>query len=162
MTTDFTPSTEWPELNDLRYDLDREERRRREDRERERRLRAERLEACRELLDATRAPHLLRLMNNFLLRNRGVVEQAEDQQRDPVATARLRWLGPARDDDALIGEPLEIAVVATTTPDGEPYLSVSGDSVVARGLRTEEDLRPALIRAFRHPARPSVPPRPAG
>jgi len=144
---------EWPELNDLRADFEREERRRREERERERRLRAERLDACRALLDETDAVHLLRLMNEYLLRGRGVVEQSEDQQRESSAAARLRWNGPDRDDGLLTGEPLEIAIIATTTPDGQALLSVVGDSTVARGVRTQADLKPALIRAFRHPAR---------
>jgi hypothetical protein len=144
---------EWPELNDLRADLEREERRRREERERERRLRAERLDACRALLDETEAVHLLRLLNEYLLRGRGTVEQSEDQQRDPSATVRLRWLGPDRDDGLLTGEPLEIGVVASTTPDGEAYLSVTGDSVVARGVRVQAELKSALLRAFRHPGR---------
>jgi hypothetical protein len=148
-----TPSREWPELNDLRADLDREERRRRDDRERERLLRAERLALCRELIEATNAVHLLRLMNEHLLRGRGVVEQSEDQQRESSAAARLRWLGPDRDDGLLTGEPLEIGVIATTTPDGEAYLSVIGDSTVARGVRVERELKSALIRAFRHPGR---------
>ena len=150
---EYTPSTEWPELNDVRADIDREERRRREERERERRLRAERLELCRALLEQTDAVHLLRLMNEHLLRGRGVIEQSEDQQRDSSAAARLRWLGPDRDDGLLTGEPLEIAVVATTTPEGEPHLSVLGDSTVARGVRSTAELKSALIRAFRHPAR---------
>jgi hypothetical protein len=136
---EYTPSREWPELNDLRADIDNEERRRREERERERKLRAERLEACRQLLEETEAAHLLRLMNEYLLRGRGV--------------ARLRWNGPDRDDGLLTGEPLEIAVVATTTPEGQAHLSVSGDSTVARGVRSQADLKSALIRAFRHPAR---------
>jgi hypothetical protein len=144
---------EWPELNDLRADLEREERRRREERERERRLRAERLDACRALLDRTEAVHLLRLLNEYLLRGRGTVEQSEDQQRDPTAAVRLRWLGPDRDDGLLTGEPLEIGVVAGTSPDGEAYLSVTGDSVVARGVREQAELKSALLRAFRHPSR---------
>lgn len=148
-------STEWPELNDLRADIEREERRRREDYERERRLRAERLAACRTLLDETDAVHLLRLMNEHLLRGRGVVEQSEDQQRESSAVARLRWLGPDRDDGLLTGEPLEIAVIATTNPDGESGLAVTGDSTVARGVRSTAELKSALIRAFRHPARPA-------
>jgi hypothetical protein len=150
---EYALSREWPELNDLRSDIDRDERRRREERERERRLRAERLEACRMLLEETQAAHLLRLMNEYLLRGRGVVEQSEDQQRESSAAARLRWNGPDRDDGLLTGEPLEIAIIATTTPDGQALLSVVGDSTVARGVRTEADLKPALIRAFRHPAR---------
>lgn len=150
---EYTLSREWPELNDLRADLDREERRRREERERERRLRAERLESCRRLLEETEAAHLLRLMNEHLLRGRGVVEQSEDQQRESSAAARLRWNGPDRDDGLLTGEPLEIAVVATATPEGQPHLSVVGDSTVARGVQTQADLKSALIRAFRHPAR---------
>jgi hypothetical protein len=149
----YIPSLEWPELNDLRADIDREERRRREERERERRLRAERLAACRALLDETDAVHLLRLMNEHLLRGRGVVEQSEDQLRESSAVARLRWLGPDRDDGLLTGEPLEISVVATTTPEGEAHLSVIGDSTVARGVRVVGELKSALIRAFRHPAR---------
>ena len=153
MAEEYTPSREWPELNDLRADMEREERRRREERERERRLRAERLDACRRLLEETAAVHLLRLMNEHLLRGRGVVEQSEDQQRESSAAARLRWLGPDRDDGLLTGEPLEIAVIATTTPEGEAYLSVIGDSTVARGVRTTPELKSALIRAFRHPAR---------
>lgn len=150
---EYTPSREWPELNDLRADIDRDERRRREERERERLQRAERLEACRRLLEETEAAHLLRLMNEYLLRGRGVVEQSEDQQRDSSATARLRWNGPDRDDGLLTGEPLEIAVVATTTPEGQAHLSVVGDSTVARGVQTQSELKSALIRAFRHPAR---------
>jgi hypothetical protein len=150
---EFTPSYEWPELNDLRADIDREERRRRDDRERERRLRAERLAACRALLDETSAVHLLRLMNDHLLRGRGVVEQSEDQQREPSAAARLRWLGPDRDDGLLTGEPLEINVVAATTPEGEAHLAIAGDSTVARGVRDQAELKSALIRAFRHPGR---------
>lgn len=148
---------EWPELNDLRADLEREERRRREERERERRLRAERLDACRSLLEQTQAVHLLRLMNEHLLRGRGAVEQSEEQRRESTATVRLRWLGPDRDDGLITGEPLEIGVVASTTPDGEVYLSVAGDSVVARGVRTQAELRSALLRAFRHPARSASP-----
>lgn len=159
---DYTPCYEWPELNDLRADIEREERRRREERERERRLRAERLMACRALLEETGAVHLLRLMNEHLLRGRGVVEQSEDQQRDSSAVARLRWLGPDRDDGLLTGEPLEISVVSTTTPDGEAYLSIVGDSTVARGVRTVSELKSALIRAFRHPARPGGGPRSGG
>jgi hypothetical protein len=155
-----TPSREWPELNDLRADLEREERRRRDERERERLLRAERLALCRNLIEATNAVQLLRLMNEHLLRGRGVVEQSEDQQRESSAAARLRWLGPDRDDGLLTGEPLEIGVVATTTPDGEAYLSVFGDSTVARGVRVEGELKSALIRAFRHPGRSAgSPPR---
>lgn len=152
---EYTLSREWPELNDLRADLEREERRRREERERERRQRAERLEACRQLLEETEAVQLLRLMNEYLLRGRGVVEQSEDQQRDSSAAARLRWNGPDRDDGLLTGEPLEIAVVATTTPEGQAHLSVIGDSTVARGVRAQAELKSALIRAFRHPARQS-------
>src|SRR5207248_683518 len=87
-------SLEWPELNDLRADIEREERRRREERERERHQRAERLDACRDLLDATETVHLLRLMNEYLLRGRGVVEQSEEQVHESSAAARLRWLGP--------------------------------------------------------------------
>ena len=150
---ELPPSHEWPELNDLRADIEREERRRRDERERERRLRAERLDACRQLLDDTGAVHLLRLMNEHLLRGRGVVEQSEDQQRESTATARLRWLGPDRDDGLLTGEPLEIAVIATTTPEGQAHLSVVGDSTVARGVSSSGELKSALIRAFRHPAR---------
>lgn len=153
MPDDHAPSLEWPELNDLRAEIEREERRRREDRERERRQRAERLAACRALLEETGAVHLLRLMNDHLLRGRGVVEQSEDQLRDSSAAARMRWLGPDRDDGLLTGEPLEIAVVAATTPEGEAYLSVIGDSTVARGVQSAGELKSALIRAFRHPGR---------
>jgi len=156
------PSLEWPELNDLRADIDREERRRREEYERERRLRAERLETCRMLLESTEAVHLLRLMNEFLLRGRGIVEQSEDQQRESSVAARLRWLGPDRDDGMLTGEPLEITVIATTTPESEAYLSVVGDSTVARGVRSQGELKSALIRAFRHPARQATPRAPGG
>jgi hypothetical protein len=150
---DFPVSYEWPELNDLRADIEREERRRREERERERKLRADRLVACRTVLDDTDAVGLLRLMNEYLLHGRGVVEQSEDQVRDSSASVRLRWLGPDRDDGLLTGEPLEIAVVATTTPDGEASLAITGDSTVARGVQSQAELKSALIRAFRHPAR---------
>ncbi len=153
MPDEYVPSLEWPELNDLRADIDRDERRRRDDRERERRQRAERLAACRTLLEETGAVHLLRLMNDHLLRGRGVVEQSEDQLRESSAAARMRWLGPDRDDSLLTGEPLEIAVIAATTPEGEAYLSVIGDSTVARGVVSAGELKSALIRAFRHPGR---------
>lgn len=150
---EYTPSYEWPELNDLRADLDREERRRREDRERERVQRAERLAACRAMLESTDAVHLLRLINEHLLRGRGVVELSEDQQRESTATARLRWLGPDRDDGLLTGEPLEITVVASVPHAGEASLAVTGDSTVASGVRATTELKSALLRAFRHPAR---------
>jgi len=150
---DETPSLEWPELNDLRADIDREERRRREERERERRLRAERLDACRDLLDVTETVHLLRLINHYLLRGRGSVEQSEEQVRESSATARLRWLGPDRDDSLLTGEPLEIVVTAACAPEGDASLAITGDSTVARGVRTQTELKSALIRAFRHPGR---------
>jgi hypothetical protein len=153
---EYTPSLEWPELNDLRADIDREERRRREERERERKLRAERLVLCRQLLEETDAVHLLRMMNEHLLHGRGVVEQSEDQQRESSAAARLRWNAPDRDDSLLTGEPLEIAVIATATPEGVAHLSIIGDSTVARGVRSQSELKSALIRAFRHPARPAA------
>ena len=153
---EYIPSTEWPELNDLRADIEHEERRRREDRERERRLRAERLALCRALLEETGAVQLLRLMNEYLLRGRGVVVQSEEQQHEGSATARLRWLGPERDDALLTGEPLEISVIAAATPEGEAHLSVTGDSTVARGVREQGELKSALIRAFRHPGRQSA------
>ncbi|MGH2604727.1 MAG: hypothetical protein ACRDJ9_35710 [Dehalococcoidia bacterium] len=162
MVNEYTLSREWPELNDLRADLDREERRRHEERERERRLRAERLVLCRELLEGTDAVHLLRLMNEHLLSGRGVVEQSEEQLRESSAAARLRWLGPERDDGTHGGESLEIAVIAATTPEGEAFLSVLGDSTVARGVRTQAELKGALIRAVRHPGRLGSGQRPAG
>jgi hypothetical protein len=92
-------------------------------------------------------------MNEYLLRGRGVVEQSEEQVHESSAAARLRWLGPDRDDGLLTGEPLEISVVAACTPEGEAHLSVIGDSTVARGVRSQSELKSALLRAFRHPAR---------
>ena len=79
---------------------------------------------------------------------------SKNPRHSPLSRAeRLLWLRPDRDDGLLTGEPLEIGVVATTTPEGEAHLAVVGDSTVARGIRDQGELKSALIRAFRHPAR---------